>query len=1402
MDRENNATANPHQPPQQYRLLSVVYSELGHTLFKHERYAEAGHAFRQAIRERGDAAELQVYLAEAFQAQKLSNDALRAYLEAVRLSPRLATEVLPIAHRLLDRERAKPLNEWLEGVWRPALNNPDLDAETRAAVGLFLGRVNLYCENFRPALADFKNALASKPDDVFSLEGMGEVLWREGETEAAVAALKMAMNRADQGGYTERRATTRYLLARILMQRGDCAAARPVIEQGLELDHTYRIRFQILLSQAHLALHEPEQALAIAQAILERDRDRIEAHTVCAEAFYDLGEYEKAVAAAHQALELTPTHLPAILIKARALIAGRRDIDLTQAIRLLQVYVRERPSDAESQRLLIRTLREAGRSPEEMAEAVKNAPRDDQPSLIEELAADWLSLAHVRYRLGEMQEAMTELDESLGLESDYARAAEGYRLKADILTALARPTEEVAEAYYEAGRRRHWNNEHQSASDMFARAVTINSLHQPSYWYWADTLMVMSYTPAPPYVDKEKILGSLSVWEEGYKIGRPSVDGVDFSWAYITRALMNDQLSRLYDDRRLALYWEAIVYLNRSILLLEAKALSWGMLGRFHRGLENEAAALQATHRALEIDPDAPSALDERAGILTNMGDFVAAQEVIAKRLSLEPSEWLNGVKALTLFFQDRYQDALALLEEDSIWNHNLRANCYHMLNDLQSARKECEWVWERRDDPAFDYIDNRSSFGWAAYHLATLLDRVELYDEAVRIFKELSKDSSQRVGCDIGIILLARHKPGDVEKGEEQFEVGIRQAINARELEGILKFDLPLLEQNFSRLSDAGPAREVVKRIKPKMEARRDLLASEFPRSAEDEIRLAERELKKVAESPDGKGDTQGWARLGADVELARLRAGQKMWNEAATAFQRLLQLEPERFPEARIGLETALDGLQKAGDQLLKEGKPAEAIEQFEQAHRFAAESATAEGERESELLCRIGYVKFALGDFAEARRNIIRSLQIHRARDTGGAGKALGDRLRSLLTGVTSYWALDDELRTLAEASVSDQSLRDDLAAARMALADYPDEFFRLSSQSGDTPQTHPVLTPIAVELGAAMIPEDTSENWSLFKKFIPEMRERILNEMGVRTPGVRFRGSDGVLSKESYIILLDEIPLVQNSVQMSRRYCPASPDLLREAGVSEENLIEARLTLTGQTGCWIGVEDWELVSRSGLELWEDPLIFMIYDLEALLRRNLADFLVIQEVENMIEGWKQTEHGSKLIEAVLPDQTSRLRFSRLLRALVKEMVSIAPWERILEAVQSAGWGGDDIGEIARAVRLRLKEFLPGNNPSAERLELPGEIEEAIGRRLRRDGAKTFLAIPPEETQEILTKIRDLVGPENSNHVLVADDAEIRPFIRRLVEIEFPDLMVISHEEALPHETDVVSYGAFHNE
>jgi cytochrome c-type biogenesis protein CcmH/NrfG len=172
------------------RSLSEIYSELGHTLLNAGRHAEAAQAFRDAIRARPDSAELQLYLAQANEAQKHFDDALHAYLEAVRLSPDDALEVLPQVHTLLTRELAKPLGKRLESIRRSVLDKPDLGPETRAAVWLFFGRVNLYHNNFRQALADFQVALANKPDDVFSLEGMGEALWREGQTSAAVRDLE------------------------------------------------------------------------------------------------------------------------------------------------------------------------------------------------------------------------------------------------------------------------------------------------------------------------------------------------------------------------------------------------------------------------------------------------------------------------------------------------------------------------------------------------------------------------------------------------------------------------------------------------------------------------------------------------------------------------------------------------------------------------------------------------------------------------------------------------------------------------------------------------------------------------------------------------------------------------------------------------------------------------------------------------------------------------------------------------------------------------------------------------------------------------------------------------------------------------------------------------------------
>ena len=158
--------------------------------------------------------------------------------------------------------------------------------------------------------------------------------------------------------------------------------------------------------------------------------------------------------------------------------------------------------------------------------------------------------------------------------------------------------------------------------------------------------------------------------------------------------------------------------------------------------------------------------------------------------------------------------------------------------------------------------------------------------------------------------------------------------------------------------------------------------------------------------------------------------------------------------------------------------------------------------------------------------------------------------------------------------------------------------------------------------------------------------------------------------------------------------------------------------------------------------------------------------------------------------MIKEVLPDQASRFRFARVLRALVKERVSITSWEDILETVRESGLATKNESEVVRLVRLKLREYLPGNTLGSRRLPLPPETERKIAPWIWRENGKAFLSLPPEETQELLSDIRGLVDPNDKKIVLVTHDAELRPFIRRLVELEHPDLMVISQDELISEE------------
>ncbi len=1478
------------------RPLAAIYSELGGALYRMGRYADAAQAYREALRDRPDAAELQVSLGQAYQAQERPEEALRAYLEAVRVAPDRSPEALELCQRLLTPELAVRVADWANTVWRPAVEKAAMEARTRGSVHLFLGRINLYRGAFAEALQDFQAARQYLPGDVFSLEGLGESLWREGHPERALPVLEQAVNLADQLGDAERRATTRLRLGRVFMDLKRYQEAAGVMEQGLALNEAPPVEFLTLLGKCKLALGEPEPALRAADAALQRDSSQVEAHAVRAAALYDLKRYEEAIKAADAVLRVGPNNALAIRIKAQAIIDGKMEKYIPQAIRLLEVYLRQQPADAARHRLLIRVLRENQRPVEDVMNALRRAvagePDNERPAFLTELAETCLAAGHAdeaiealasaakidqgaqtaqwwqiygdaqvqagkpeeaihsyeeglrldpsnailpdhdaelllklerlpeaesmwrrligsyprngraRLRLtetlrrkGDLPGALSAIDEAVGVLSwnDYTTKAQAYQLKAEILEAQQRAGHEVAEAWFEAARQQYWGDHTQEALALFRRARAVDETHQPTCWYMADALLHDCYRQTAPYVDQASLEESLKIWEAGYRLGRPESSGeTDYSWAYTVRALINEQQARLRSQDRMGLWWEAIAYLQRAIVLRADEVYRWAHLARFERYLDNDNTALAVTSRALQIDPKELAALDERAAVQSDSAvstvDWQAALETIDTRQKAQANLWLGAVKGLVLLYLGKPEEALPLFTQqletdgDDVWTRGLRGFTYLLLNQPAPAREDYQRMWDSREDPRLGHVENRSRFASAACHLAFLTGQAALLDEAIAIYQEVRRDPLQRVDDSLGCCYLARGARGDLEEAEARFNEYIRDAVDGPSLESLERFDLPLLETRVRDLPHGKQALGVVERIRPTLAARRAELDRAHPRTEAEEMAHAQEQMRAIAET----AEAGGWKWIAAQATRAHWHTAQKQWAEAMALYQQLLGEARERFPESDTGLLQSLIGLQDAGDEALRQGRAAEAKRCFQQVLEVAAAHFAAGKDATAGLHARLGCAGFQLGERGEARAHFAEAIRLYGESGKSNAGEALGAQCVSLLPGTGAYWALDAEWQALVNSPGADEMFRAQVPAARHALGQYLNERYQLSSGSGKSAELLPVVTPIVVEVGAKLVPKNADTDWALIKARFPEMRRQIENTTGVVIPGVRVRGTETGRGAENYVVLLDEVQVATGEVHMDRRYALTPAEALEALGIPRDAATPAEDPLTGGQACWVGPEHWALLAEHNVTMWEDPLEFMVRHIEAILARHLAEFLGVQEVENLIERWSGTEQGAALVKAALPDPALHLRFARVLRSLVKERVPIMDWESILEGVRDAGLEGAEPEAAVRGVRQRLKALLPGNRANDERRPVPVDLEDRIARWIRGEDGKTYLAITLEATQDLLAAIRNVVEPAGRNLVLTAG-SELRPFVRRLVQQEFPDVMVIANDELL---------------
>jgi type III secretion protein V len=190
--------------------------------------------------------------------------------------------------------------------------------------------------------------------------------------------------------------------------------------------------------------------------------------------------------------------------------------------------------------------------------------------------------------------------------------------------------------------------------------------------------------------------------------------------------------------------------------------------------------------------------------------------------------------------------------------------------------------------------------------------------------------------------------------------------------------------------------------------------------------------------------------------------------------------------------------------------------------------------------------------------------------------------------------------------------------------------------------------------------------------------------------------------------------------------------------------------------------------------------------------LLRARAAEFLGFAEVQRMLDELEQLAPAT--VRNVVPKPVSLALLVDVLRRLVEEGVSIRDLRAVLEALATTASTEKDPLNLAELVRGHLRRAitfrLTGGASSLGVYLLDPAIEETVRRAITRTPNGAFLTLAPAASRDVIASVKRAVDTsaraEGASVLLTQPD--IRRFVRRLVEVELPDLVVISFAELLP--------------
>jgi type III secretion protein V len=192
--------------------------------------------------------------------------------------------------------------------------------------------------------------------------------------------------------------------------------------------------------------------------------------------------------------------------------------------------------------------------------------------------------------------------------------------------------------------------------------------------------------------------------------------------------------------------------------------------------------------------------------------------------------------------------------------------------------------------------------------------------------------------------------------------------------------------------------------------------------------------------------------------------------------------------------------------------------------------------------------------------------------------------------------------------------------------------------------------------------------------------------------------------------------------------------------------------------------------------------------------LLRARAADFLGMSETQRLLDELEQ--FAPPVVRNVVPKPVSLTLLADILRRLVEERISVRDLRAILEALAVVASTEKDPLDLAEFVRGQLRRVitfkLTRGSPQLGVVLLDPMIEDTVRRAVTRTPNGAFLTLAPAAARDVVAAIRRAIADARAQSegvsTIVLTQPDIRRFVRKLIETEMPDVVVVSFAELLP--------------